>query len=81
MIGCRDECGAKVADEKAANLGGWSYLEISKAYRCPSCWRSLRAAAGLIGTDGETTDTLPPGSLGAIKKATAESILPPSLKG
>lgn len=42
MIGCRDECGARVpADE--VNNGGWDYLEIQRRYRCRKC--SLRLAA------------------------------------
>jgi hypothetical protein len=67
-LGCRDSCGARVADQDAALAEGWSWLEIAKQWRCPACWRALQAAGPMRGTDGQTTDNLPPDSIGALKK-------------
>ena len=36
MIGCRDECGARVPVDEVNN-GGWDYLEIQRRYRCRKC--------------------------------------------
>ena len=80
-IRCRDTCGRSVEDEAAALQAGWSYLEITKAYRCGACDGALRAVRHIIGPDAVTPDNLPPDSLGAIKRETASGILPPVVKG
>jgi hypothetical protein len=80
LIRCRDACGAVVADEQEAQDSSWSWLSISKAWRCPECMRALRTAAALVGTDGVTADTLPPHSRGALPKETASSIAPPVVR-
>lgn len=43
-IGCNDGCGAKVADMSEAEAKAWTYLEITKRYRCPACTRALAEA-------------------------------------
>lgn len=80
MIACRGMCGAKVEDEDAATRAGWDYLSITAGYRCGTCGLALREAAKLPGTPDATVDTIAPHSRGAIKKETASTILPPTVK-
>lgn len=40
-IRCRDACGAHVADMDEALAKAWTFLEISKGWRCPDCAREL----------------------------------------
>lgn len=40
-IGCRDQCGNRVADMKEAESKGWEWLPVQRAYRCVECWRKL----------------------------------------
>ena len=79
-IRCRDACGAARADEEACISAAWTYLQISKGWRCPKCAAALRDASGIVGTDAVTEDTLPPISRGSLPRETASTILPPSLK-
>lgn len=78
---CHDACGAEVDDEDKALMAGWSYLQALRAWRCPKCARELLAASSMAGTPPvEGPDPLPPHSLGALKKETASSILPPTVR-
>lgn len=48
---------------------GWEQLQITSRWRCPHCYRELTAANYIPGTPSEfKPDTLPPGSIGALKK-------------
>lgn len=48
---------------------GWDFLAITNRWRCVQCWRDLNAAATLPGApSADTPDTLPPDSIGALKK-------------
>jgi hypothetical protein len=40
MISCRDGCGREVNDE-APEKGSWTYLQITKRWRCPACTKVL----------------------------------------
>lgn len=40
-INCCDACGRSVADMDEALAKAWSFLEISKRWRCPDCARDL----------------------------------------
>lgn len=42
-IRCNDDCKASVLDMDAAMAQAWTYLEITKRWRCPSCRRALDA--------------------------------------
>lgn len=79
MIKCRDLCGASQVDEDAALASGWSFLSISKNWRCASCVRALDVAAQYPGTPAQPglKDPLAPDSRGALPKATAETISAP----
>jgi rubredoxin len=44
-LACQDSCGATVADEAAALHAGWTFLAISRRWRCPDCWRALAEIA------------------------------------
>jgi hypothetical protein len=79
-IRCRGQCGAVVADDRAALQAGWSYLQITAGWRCGACERELYAASHIVGTDTVTSDALDPKSRGALPKETASSILPPTVK-
>lgn len=80
-LNCTDACGQSADDEEAATQAGWSYLSITGRWRCPECTASLRLAAGIHGTHEQGfVDALPPNSIGALRKATAESILPVAVK-
>jgi hypothetical protein len=78
---CRDACGASVADQDGAERAGWSFLQITNSWRCGACAGALYRANGIVGTSGETADTLPPMSRGALPKETATTIAPPAVKG
>ena len=80
-IRCRDQCGAVAADQIVAERSGWSFLHITNGWRCGACAGALFRANRIVGTDGETPDTLPPISRGALPKETASSISAPSVKG
>ena len=75
---CTDQCGRSVQDEEAALQAGWSRLQITGRWRCGPCAAGLIAARNMTGTAGETQDSLPKDSRGALKKETASSITPPS---
>jgi hypothetical protein len=79
MVGCRGMCGAQVPDEDAAMKAGWSYLQITKGWRCGTCERELAAANSIVGQDEGTADTLAPHDRGALPKETASTILAPSV--
>lgn len=79
---CHDACGAVVADEDAATAAGWSYLHALQSWRCGACARALYEASVIKGTEPVPfTDTLPPSSIGALKRETASTIQPPVVKG
>ena len=80
-IRCRDQCGAEVADEGAAERAGWSCLQTTGGWRCGPCAGALYRASRMRGTDGHTPDTLPPASRGALPRETASTITAPSVKG
>ncbi len=82
LLCCADLCGATVADDiNAIMQAGWTYLETTKRYRCGACVRALEAASKFTGTSlAASVDTLPPYSIGGLRKATADTILPPSVK-
>lgn len=70
MIGCSGGCGLAVLAEDIEK-SGWSYLQITGRYRCGTCERLLYAASTQPGTwprEGDSTDPLPPNSIGALKK-------------
>lgn len=79
VIACRDECGARVADDESALAAGWSYQSIRGAWRCGACAYALSAAYQITGTPAPTefVDPLPPGSRGALRKETASTIAAP----
>jgi hypothetical protein len=79
-LGCNDECGNVVSDEDAALQAGWSRLQITGRWRCGRCAAALIAARNMNGAAGETQDTLPKDSRGALRKETASSIAPPTLR-
>jgi hypothetical protein len=61
---------------------GWSLLEISGRYRCPTCTHLLHGVSFIPGTrPGDFIDKVPPNSRGALPKETASTISPPVLKG
>lgn len=79
-IGCRDQCGARVADHEAAERAGWSWLSILGAWRCGACEGALWQARDIKGTGAGIVDELPPTSRGALRKETASTIDPPRVK-
>jgi hypothetical protein len=79
-IACADACGASLP-EAEINQHGWQFLEIQRRYRCPACFRALRAAAGIKGTTrAPFVDEIAPDSRGALRKETASTIAAPSVK-
>jgi hypothetical protein len=79
-LACADACGASLPEDEIS-MHGWQFLEIQRRYRCPACFRSLTAASGLPGTPARTfVDALPADSRGALRKETATTITPPSVK-
>jgi hypothetical protein len=87
VIACRDGCGAKVPDglvegNPAWQNAGWSWMPITNSYRCGACEGALWRARGIDGARPTAfVDTLPPDSRGALKRETASSILPPTVRG
>lgn len=69
-VACSAGCKRTAAlPEDGTSPPGWEQLPISGRWRCPHCYRELIAARGHIGNDSNPgTDTLPPGSIGALKK-------------
>jgi hypothetical protein len=80
-IACAAGCARTVADDDAASAGAWSYLAISRRWRCPTCRRELDAAQAIAGGTGTPDEVLPPDSRGALRRETASTVLPPSVKG
>lgn len=81
---CRDACGAQLQGDQPTEVElaqdhGWTWLGVAGGYRCGACWRALDAASRLDGVPPPDTfvDPLPPTSIGALSKVTAESITPP----
>lgn len=67
-IGCAGGCGKKADPEDIERLG-WSFLHITGRWRCGECERDLaRAAHAEGGPPRIEADTLPPHSIGALKK-------------
>lgn len=67
-IGCAGGCGKKVDADQVERLG-WSFLHITGRYRCGACEFVLRRASTIEGAPTRLdVDTLPPNSLGALKK-------------
>ena len=68
MVGCAGGCGKKIAAADV-ELSGWSFLHITGRHRCGECERNLAFAAHASGTPARfEPDTLPPHSIGALKK-------------
>lgn len=69
-IVCSSGCKKTVADAKAAEQAGWSFLHITGRYRCGQCDGELWRASTQPGTwpTNEAADELPPHSIGALKK-------------
>ena len=38
---CQDGCGSTVKDTSEAEAKAWTFLTISKRWRCPNCRRAL----------------------------------------
>lgn len=84
---CRDNCGAAVIEgegvenivEMVALRQGWTLLPVAGGWRCGECWRKLNRAAQLEGAAATAlfVDKLPASSIGALKKPTADTIVPP----
>jgi hypothetical protein len=81
VVKCRGGCGKSHPTDDAAMHAGWTYLWITKGYRCGDCERELRAAGSIVGTDQITSDPLPKDSRGALPKETASTIMQPSVRG
>jgi hypothetical protein len=80
-IACNAGCGVTVADDAEAETRGWSWLMVARGWRCRACIRALTAASGLPGTPARTfVDAVPADSRGALRKETATTITPPSVK-
>lgn len=79
-IRCRDECGRSVVDDAAAVQAAWSWLDMTRTWRCPACWRALNEAGQIVGTAGASSDELDPTSRGALRKETASTIAAPTVK-
>lgn len=82
MISCRDECGTRINDEIAAAIAGWSYLSITRSYRCGVCCRVLAAAFATVGREAlasDCVDRLDPRSRGALPRETASGITAPTV--
>lgn len=69
-IHCSAGCGAHAFLNDDGTLPpGWEQLQITARVRCMPCTRSLVAANDLQGTPAEfSPDTLPPQSIGGLKK-------------
>lgn len=80
-IKCRGQCGLAVVNDEDAVRAGWTYLQITRGWRCGACGRALRAAAEIKGSAEVPSDALPSNSIGALRRETASTILPPSVKG
>lgn len=80
MISCRDQCGAEVEDQPAAEQAGWSWLPLTATWRCGKCAGALYRASFIRGTDGVTLDHLPKDSRGALPKATVDTISPVAVR-
>ncbi|WP_398498153.1 hypothetical protein [Variovorax sp.] len=49
-IRCSDGCGRTVAGQSDAEAKAWTFLEISKRWRCPTCARELALANAACAT-------------------------------
>lgn len=54
-IGCQDGCKRTVKDRSEAEAKAWTYLEISRRWRCPQCVRDLEQANNRSGGYNEKT--------------------------
>jgi hypothetical protein len=64
--GCKRE--TEIPDD-GRNPDGWERLQITGRWRCMECTRQLRAANEVEGAPYVAgVDTLPPASIGALKK-------------
>lgn len=45
-VRCCDGCGEVASSEEAAQQRGWTCLQITNRYRCPSCVRKLAGING-----------------------------------
>ena len=81
ITGCRDACGARVADEKAAEEAGWTRLAVAGGWRCGNCVRICLEAGAIVGMQDEGfVDHLPATSRGALPKETASTIAKPAVR-
>lgn len=55
-IACRDECGARIPEDRIEHPG-WTFLPIQRRYRCPACWRALEQAEALQQPPATSTTT------------------------
>ena len=44
-IGCSSGCGRRVEDLDEGLQKGWEFLPITQRYRCPQCYRDLKAVS------------------------------------
>jgi hypothetical protein len=80
MIGCAGGCDKKIAVSDV-DSSGWSYLHITGRSRCGACERALLAASKVTGAPHRPgADTLPPHSIGALKKLPVPSPLHEKVK-
>lgn len=67
-IGCAGGCGKSVRAEDVDTCG-WTFLQITGRRRCGDCDRALARVANTSGGPSrDEPDTLPPTSIGALKK-------------
>ena len=70
-FGCDDGCGASIEMLPAESPPGWTYLEISRRWRCPECSRALNEVNG-YGYGTEPNDT----TVGNVMAAISAEVLP-----
>lgn len=81
MIKCTDECGREIASPEDASQAGWTWLEITGRYRCPTCHRELVAIMNYVAAASvDFVDMLPKESLGALVDISKTPVLPPVVK-
>jgi hypothetical protein len=67
MIGCAGGCGLAIFSDDLKS-SGWSYLQITKRWRCGACERELVRMSTTEGAPPRLdVDKLDPTSMGALK--------------
>jgi rubredoxin len=80
-IVCAYGCNTKLPDDQAAMAAGWSYLMISRRWRCPKCDAALLAAANMPGVANQSVDPLAPDDRGGLPNPKGFGIVPVAVKG